>query len=84
MVHHPRHQNIDDIGVDGSAASGLIGLPVEGALFDFQMADIGDRLCNVEQHEIIEKHIGIGGQRGRRPFRLAVAHVPLAKLSFRR
>ena len=36
MVHHPRQQNVDDIGVDCTPATGLIGLPVDRALLDFR------------------------------------------------
>ena len=37
---------------------------------------VGDRLCDVEQQEIVEEDIRVGGQRFRRPIRLAVEHVP--------
>ena len=43
------------------------------------MAGVGDRLCDVEQQKIIEKHVRVGGQRGRRPVLLAVAHIPVGQ-----
>ena len=71
-----RQQHIDDVGVDGAAAAGRVGTTVERAFLDLQVTGIGDRLCHIEQHEVVEKHAGIGGKRRRSPVLLAIAHVP--------
>ena len=75
MIHHPGHQNVDDVRVERAAAARLIGMPVERAFLDFKKAGVGDWLRYVEQQKIIEKDIGAGGQRGGRPVGFAVAHV---------
>ena len=62
-----------------TAAACVIGMPVERAFLDLKMTGVGDRLRHVEQQEIVEKDIGAGGQRRRRPVRLAVAHVPFGQ-----
>src|SRR5262245_28896724 len=48
-VHYPCKQDIDDIGIDRSSTTGLIGLAVKGAFLDLHVTSIGDRLCNIEQ-----------------------------------
>ena len=74
-VHHPGQQDIDNVGIHGSAAAGLISLAVEGAFLNLQVAGVGDGFRNVEQQKVVEKHVGVGGKRRRRPILPAVAHV---------
>ena len=78
-VDQPRHQNVDDVCIDCASASGLMGSSANDALFDLEMAGIGDRLGDIEQKIIVEKDIHIGGQSGGRPVRDAVAHVPICQ-----
>ena len=66
-------------GVDRAASAGLIGLSVERAFLDFQMTGVGDRLCNINQQKVVDKHVGVGGQCRRRPVLLAVAHIPFGQ-----
>ena len=44
-----------------ASASGLMSSSANGALFDLKMAGIGHRLGNIEQKEIVEKDVHIGG-----------------------
>src|SRR5262245_35340786 len=48
-VHYPCKQDIDEIGIDRSSATSLIGLAVKGTFFDLHVTSIVDRLGNIEQ-----------------------------------
>ena len=65
-----------DVRVDRAAAAGPVGLAGERALLDLEVALVGDRLGDIEQQEVIEEDVGVGGERVGRPIGLAVEPVP--------
>src|SRR5262249_21299020 len=53
----------------------LISLAVEGAFLDFKIAGVCDGFGNVKQQKVVEKHIGVCGERRWCPIPLAVVHI---------
>ena len=58
-------------------AAGLIRAAVERALLDLEKARVSRRLGDIDQQEVVEKHVGARGQLRRRPVLLAIAQVVL-------
>ncbi len=75
-VDQPGEQDVDHVRIDRAAAAGLVRASVKRALLDLEVAFVGDRLGDIEQQEIIQEDIRVGGERFRRPIGLAVEPVP--------
>src|SRR5262249_39996982 len=43
---------------------------------NLQVTGVSDRLRNVEQHKVVEKHVGVGGERRRGPILSPVLRIP--------
>src|SRR5262249_30115039 len=75
-INEPRQKDVDAIRVDGSTAPCRIRAPLDGALLDFEMTCVGDRLGDVEQKVVVPEDIDEGCQGGRRPIDLSIFLVP--------
>src|SRR6516225_6178089 len=79
VVYEPSEQDVEYVRVDRAAASCLVRSATNRALFDLKVALVRDRLGDIEQQEIIEENIRVGGERVRCPIRLTVTDIPFGK-----